>query len=65
MLEYCKTILEKMTFDRNLFRKELEKALVYLQEDEKGSLRDWCYQTLPTEFHCILKKIFKRELAMS
>ena len=44
MLEYCKMILEKVSFDPQLFRKELYKAFTELVPDEIRELKDWCVQ---------------------
>lgn len=42
MLEYSKTILEKVGFDAQLFRKELLKAIKRLMEPEREALMQWC-----------------------
>ena len=42
MLEYTKLILEKVSFDRKLFEKELTKAIRYLIEPELRELERWC-----------------------
>jgi hypothetical protein len=42
MLELCKEILQKVSFDRALFKKELAKATTWLNKDELKALRDWC-----------------------
>ncbi len=44
MLEYAKVILEKVSFDRRLFEKELRKALVTLIKEEIEALKAWCYE---------------------
>lgn len=43
MLEYCKTVLVKVSFDKKLFEKELKKALKSLVPEEIKQLREWCY----------------------
>ena len=43
MLEYFKTILAKVSFDRKLFEKELRKAIKSLVTDELEELKKWCY----------------------
>ena len=45
MFEYTKQILTKVSFDRNLFRKELIKALRILKGDERRLLKLWCVAT--------------------
>lgn len=42
MLEYCKKILEKVSFDQRLFEKELIKSLKNLNENHKKELMNWC-----------------------
>ena len=42
MFEYTKQILTKVSFDRNLFRKELVKALQLLKKEERRMLKIWC-----------------------
>lgn len=46
MLEYCKTILSKVSFDPLLLQKELTKSLKWLNETEQQELIDWCKHTL-------------------
>lgn len=41
MLEYSKLILQKVSFDVQLFHKELGKALVHLCETEIRELENW------------------------
>jgi hypothetical protein len=44
MLEYSKTILSKVSFNRNLFRKEYRKSLNWLSQAEAEELRGWLRQ---------------------
>lgn len=48
MFEYSKQILTKVSFDRNLFRKELIKSLRILKRDERNLLKLWCVATFAT-----------------
>jgi hypothetical protein len=41
MLEYCKTILQKISFSRSLFKKEYKKTFNYLNEGERVELKKW------------------------
>jgi len=41
MLDYCKVILEKVSFDSQLFYKELKKAINWLCENEITELENW------------------------
>jgi hypothetical protein len=42
MFELSKKILEKVSFDKALFYKELVKTLRWLKPDEKMLLKVWC-----------------------
>lgn len=41
MLEYCKIILSKISFDKKLFRKEYKKTFSYLELQEHNELKRW------------------------
>lgn len=41
MFNYCKVILDKVSFDRSLFRKEYRKSLRLLSDDEAMALKLW------------------------
>lgn len=41
MLEYTKTVLQKVSFDRNLFTKEVKKAIKTLLPQEIEELKIW------------------------
>lgn len=45
MFEYTKLVLTKVSFDRNLFKKELIKSLRALQSEERQLLLLWCMST--------------------
>ena len=39
MLRFCKTILQKVSFDKNLFKKELKKSTHLVNKKEKMVLK--------------------------
>jgi len=52
MLEYAKTIIQKVSFNKTLMVKELKKALRWLNEKEKAELSEWAsvnFGSLPYE----------------
>ncbi len=53
MFEYSKTILRKVSFNSDLFYRELEKALERLLPHEINELRIWLerYTSLRPELH--------------
>jgi len=56
MLDYVKSILSKVSFDKRLFEKELVKAMALLVENELQNLKEWCYQTFSTKHADVLSK---------
>ncbi len=61
MLEYFKTILSKVSFDRWLFEKELRKALKTLVDEEISKLKDWCYENFGHIYLVILNRHFHQQ----
>ena len=41
MLEYCKTVLQKISFNRSLFMKEYRKSFRYLDKEHHHELKLW------------------------
>lgn len=58
MLEYFKTILSKVSFDKRLFEKELKKAIKALVVHEVNLLKEWCYQNYGQQYRPILNQCF-------
>jgi hypothetical protein len=58
MLEYIKIILQKVSFDRRLFEKELRKAIRMLMPDEVKRLKNWCYERFSAVHLAILNRCF-------
>jgi hypothetical protein len=42
MLDYSKMILEKVSFDAQLFQKEFKKAISKLMPSDAQELQNWC-----------------------
>ena len=60
MLEYIKTILLKVSFDKMLFEKELRKAFKVLVQEEIHQLKQWCYDQFSGVYLIILNKVFSK-----
>ena len=59
MLELCKEILLKVSFDKLLFQKELNKALKWISNsEEKESLKQWCYSKFGKKYPEVIKLAF-------
>jgi len=59
MFELSKNILEKVSFDKTLFRKELTKAVTWLKPDEKTLLMVWCIGTFGHKYKDVISEVFK------
>jgi hypothetical protein len=58
MLEYMKMILQKVSFDKRLFEKELKKAIASLVSEEIRILKTWCYEKFGQTYAAILNNCF-------
>lgn len=58
MLEYTKTILQKVSFNRELFRKELLKSKRWLRREELILLQAWCLVTFNEQYSDVLREVF-------
>ncbi|WP_236252741.1 hypothetical protein [Echinicola sp. 20G] len=58
MIEYVKTILLKVSFDKKLFEKELRKGLNMLTPAEVQEFKVWCYKTFAKIYLGVLNKYF-------
>lgn len=58
MLNYCKTILTKISFDKCLFEKELNKSITYLMPQEANNLYSWATANFE-EYKDIIFKCFE------
>ncbi len=59
MFELSKNILEKVSFDKSLFRKELTKAMKWLKPDEKTLLKVWCLTTFGNQYRDVITEVYK------
>lgn len=58
MLELSKKVLEKVSFDRSLFQKELVKAVKWIQKEEASSLKVWCLASFAM-YNDIILEVFE------
>lgn len=59
MLELAKKILQKVSFDPYLFKKELLKAISRLESKEDiRKLKEWCLLNFSTNYPLILQEAF-------
>jgi len=58
MLEYTKIILNKVSFDKKLFAKELEKSFKVLEAKEIIQLRSWLEKNYQGDFSDVIGYCF-------
>lgn len=63
MLEYAKFILPKVSFSKDLFRKELSKCIGWMQEDQIKELFLWCNENFREVYPEILSEAFEGRAA--
>lgn len=59
MFELSKNILQKVSFDKTLFRKELMKAVKWLKPEEKALLMIWCLTTFGNQYQDVIHEVYK------
>ena len=57
MIDYTKTILEKVSFDKRLFEKELLKSVKFLVKEEIEELKKWCTVRYGSEYTKFLQTV--------
>jgi len=62
MLKYTKTILSKVSFDKELFKKELKKSIHWLKKEEVIALQTWCAINFGAAYHDVISEVFKAYL---
>jgi hypothetical protein len=58
MLDYVKTILQKVSFDSHLFERELKKSINDLINEDIVELKRWCYDNFGDCHSQILNQCF-------
>lgn len=62
MFELTKKILRNVSFDSQLFQKELNKALKWITDAEEiKRFREWCIVEFGAKYPVIINKAFSQE----
>lgn len=59
MLKYTKEILTKVSFDAQLFEKELKKAIKLLVPGEINELKQWCLEKFGKLYSVLINRTFR------
>lgn len=60
MLELSQQVLEKVSFDPRLFRKELVKAVRWVGDRDQLLLKAWCLATFGHMYKDVILEVFQR-----
>ena len=60
MLEFSKSVLKKVSFDKKLFRKELKKASRWVKKEERTLLKAWCLATFGNQYKDVIYEVFEK-----
>lgn len=58
MLEYAKVILPKVSFSKDLFMKELNKCINWVEKDQIRELYTWCNENFKEIYPDVLAIAF-------
>ncbi len=62
MMELSKQVLQKVSFDSRLFKKELVKARTWLGQHDQLLLKAWCLATFGHQYKDIIIEVFQKSL---
>ncbi len=61
MLEFAKKVLLNVSFDKDLFKKELRKSIKFLGKRESIVLYSWCLVNFGEKYKGIITQVFSDE----
>ena len=62
-MEYAKVILPKVSFSRELFRKELTKCINWVEPNQVKDLYSWCIEEFNEMYPNVLAEAFSNTAA--
>lgn len=61
-MEMSKQVLQKVSFDPRLFRKELMKAARWVGQRDQLLLKAWCLATFGHQYKDVILDVFQRSM---
>jgi hypothetical protein len=58
MLKYTEIILQKVSFNKELFKLELRKSMRWLKKEEAPMLRAWCINNFGGVYMDVIEEVF-------
>jgi hypothetical protein len=62
MMEFSKHVLQKVSFDQRLFKKELIKARRWLGQHDQLVLKAWCLATFGHLYRDVIIEVFHKTM---
>ena len=62
MMELSQQVLQKVSFDSRLFKKELVKARRWLGQHDQLLLKAWCLATFGHQYRDTIQEVFRQSL---
>jgi hypothetical protein len=62
MMEFSKHVLQKVSFDQRLFKKELIKARRWLSQHDQLVLKAWCLATFGHLYRDVIVEVFQKTM---
>jgi hypothetical protein len=62
MMEFSQQILQKVSFDKRLFKKELIKARRWLGQHDQLVLKAWCLATFGHVYKDVIIEVFQKTM---
>ncbi|HMC98438.1 MAG TPA: hypothetical protein VKG92_12330 [Flavobacteriales bacterium] len=62
MMEFSKQVLQKVSFDRRLFKKELIKARRWVGQHDQLVLKAWCLATFGHVYKDVIAEVFEKTM---
>ena len=59
MMEFSKQILQKVSFDRRLFKKELVKARRWIGQHDQLVFKAWCLATFGHMYKDVIMEVYQ------
>lgn len=59
MLKYTELVLQKVSFNKELFRNELQKSIKWLKKNEVKVLQSWCILNFGAIYMDVINEVFK------
>ncbi|MFC0184136.1 hypothetical protein SAMN04515674_102325 [Pseudarcicella hirudinis] len=60
--EYSKIVLKKVSFSKDLFQKELQKAMALCKLEERIKLKVWCVEQFGKPFEIIVERVYQKKI---